>query len=205
MNRTIEIVKTAFEPSQVSGLDRLQVALAGRSNVGKSSLINCLAGRRGLAKTSSTPGKTRSLNFYEVRPDGYHLVDLPGYGYAQCSKAERDKWGKLIDGFLKDSPLLRGVVMLVDSRLTPQKNDLALAAYLRHLDIPFAAVLTKADKCSQKDRALRQRQWQDILALPELPMCFSAKTGLGREALWGLLGRLISSGAAPPADDADGF
>jgi Predicted GTPase len=96
MNRTLTIVKTAFLADQMGGVELPQVALAGRSNVGKSSLINCLAGRRQLAKTSATPGKTRSLNYYEVAPQGYCLVDLPGYGYARCSKAERDKWAELI-------------------------------------------------------------------------------------------------------------
>lgn len=204
MNRTVQIVKTAFLPEQMEGLTLPQVALAGRSNVGKSSLINCLAGRRQLAKTSSTPGKTRSINYYEVAPGSYYLVDLPGYGYAQCSKAEREKWARLIALFLEKNPLLRGTVVLLDSRLPPQQNDLSLTAFLGHLGVPFTAVLTKADKVSQKDRALRQRQWAGILQLPEPPLPFSSKTGLGREALWNRIEALINPSAQAAADPPAG-
>ena len=91
MNRTIELVQTIYEIKQLEDIDEPQIALAGRSNVGKSSLVNLLAGRKKLAKISSKPGKTRSLNYYKVNPDGYFLVDLPGYGYAKCSKTERTK------------------------------------------------------------------------------------------------------------------
>ncbi|HBE95517.1 MAG TPA: YihA family ribosome biogenesis GTP-binding protein [Desulfovibrio sp.] len=199
MNRTLTIVKTAFLADQMGGVDLPQVALAGRSNVGKSSLINCLAGRRQLAKTSATPGKTRSINFYTVTPQNYCLVDLPGYGYARCSKAERDKWAKLINGYVQNNVLLRGMAVLLDSRLEPQQNDLNLTAWLQHLGLPMVAVLTKADKCTQKERAKRQRQWADILGARELPLLFSAKTGLGREALWTRLEALVSpaDGGAP--------
>ncbi|MDY0307731.1 MAG: ribosome biogenesis GTP-binding protein YihA/YsxC [Desulfovibrionaceae bacterium] len=192
MNRTLTIVKTAFLADQMGGVELPQVALAGRSNVGKSSLINCLAGRRQLAKTSATPGKTRSLNYYEVAPQGYCLVDLPGYGYARCSKAERDKWAELIGLYLRDNRLLRGVAVLLDCRLDPQQNDLTLTSYLQHLRLPITAVLTKADKCSQKERSQRQRQWGDLLGGGETPLVFSAKTGLGREALWRRLDALIN-------------
>lgn len=200
MNRTVQIVKTAFLPEQMEGLTLPQVALAGRSNVGKSSLINCLAGRRQLAKTSSTPGKTRSINYYEVAPGNYYLVDLPGYGYAQCSKTEREKWAKLISRFLEKNPLLKGTVVLLDCRLNPQQNDLSLTAFLGHLGVPFTAVLTKADKVTQKERSQRQRQWADILQLPEPPLPFSSKSGLGREALWGRIEALVNPGGPATAD-----
>ena len=198
MNRTLTIVKTAFLADQMTGMDLPQVALAGRSNVGKSSLINCLAGRRQLAKTSATPGKTRSINFYAVEPQNYYLVDLPGYGYARCSKAERDKWAGLIERFIKNNKFLRGMAVLLDCRLEPQQNDLNLTAWLQHLNLPTLAVLTKADKCTQKERAKRQRQWADILGAKELPLLFSAKTGMGREALWTRLETLVSPEDAGP-------
>ncbi len=201
MNRSLTIVKTAFEADQMTGLDLPQVALAGRSNVGKSSLINCLAGRRQLAKTSATPGKTRSINFYAVSPLNYYLVDLPGYGYARCSKAERDKWAKLIDRYVQGNKLLRGMAVLLDCRLEPQQNDLNLTAWLQHLNLPMLAVLTKADKCTQKERARRQRQWADLLGAQQLPLLFSAKSGQGREGLWTGLEALVSpEDAAGPAN-----
>ncbi|MCM0754388.1 ribosome biogenesis GTP-binding protein YihA/YsxC [Desulfovibrio aminophilus] len=204
MNRTLTIVKTAFQADQMGGISLPQVALAGRSNVGKSSLINCLAGRRQLAKTSATPGKTRSLNFYEVAPLAYCLVDLPGYGYARCSKAERDKWAELIGLYLRGNDLLRGVAVLLDCRLEPQQNDLTLTGYLQHLRLPIMAVLTKADKCSQKERAQRQRQWGDLLGGGEPPLVFSSKTGLGREALWRRLDALAGVNGADAAATAPG-
>jgi len=187
MNRSIELIKTIYEIKQLEPTDVPQIALAGRSNVGKSSLINRLAGRKELAKTSSKPGKTRSLNYYQVQPDGYFLVDLPGYGYAKCSKAERDKWAKLIEVYIKDNAQLRGVAVLLDSRLTPQKLDLELTSYLRRLGIPIIPVLTKSDKPKQRDRAQVQQQWKDILQLDRAPICFSAKTGMGEAKLWEIL------------------
>ena len=187
MNRTIELIKTIYEIKQLENFDEPQIALAGRSNVGKSSLVNRLAGRKKLAKISSKPGKTRSLNYYRVDPDGYFLVDLPGYGYAKCSKAEREKWAKLIEAYISGNPSLKAVAVLLDSRLTPQKLDLELTSYLRGLGIPVIPVLTKADKPKQRDRARLQNQWQDILQQDRAPILFSSKTGMGEAKLWEVL------------------
>lgn len=187
MNRTIELVKTIYEIKQLEDFDEAQIALAGRSNVGKSSLVNRLAGRKSLAKISSKPGKTRSLNYYRVNPDGFYLVDLPGYGYAKCSKAEREKWAKLIEAYIRDNTRLKAVAVLLDSRLSPQKLDLELTSYLRSLGIPIIPVLTKSDKPKQRERALLQNQWQDILQQDRKPICFSSKTGMGEAKLWDLL------------------
>ena len=200
---------TAYLKNQMERFDLPQIALAGRSNVGKSSLINCLAGQKKLAKISSTPGKTRSLNYYRVHPDGFMLVDLPGYGYAKCSKTERDKWAKLIDHYLKTTPSLAAVAMLIDSRHDPQKNDLDLASYLVGLGIPALPVLTKADKCKQRDQAKRTAQWREILRTGSDPVLVSAKTGQGKDKLWNTLARIagtITSGetagnaSSDPAD-----
>ncbi len=158
------------------------VALAGRSNVGKSSLLNCLAGRKQLAKTSGTPGKTRSINFYYTEPPALVLADLPGYGYARCSKTERQVWEALIQYYLTQCPQLKAVVVLLDSRLEPQRLDLDLQSWLHNLQIPIIPVLTKADKCSQKHRAAKVKEWQAITGHDPVP--FSAKTGLGRSQLW---------------------
>jgi len=190
MNRTIELVKTIYEIKQLAECEdftEAQIALAGRSNVGKSSLVNRLAGRKKLAKISSKPGKTRSLNYYKVNPDGYFLVDLPGYGYAKCSKTERVKWAKLIEAYMKDNPHLKAVVVLLDSRLTPQKIDMELTSYLRSMRIPIIPVLTKSDKPKQRDRAKLQSQWKDILQEDKAPLCFSSKTGMGEDKLWDIL------------------
>ncbi|MEF2229540.1 MAG: ribosome biogenesis GTP-binding protein YihA/YsxC [Pseudodesulfovibrio sp.] len=187
MNRSLELIKTIYEIKQLEDLDAPQIALAGRSNVGKSSLVNRLAGQKNLAKISSKPGKTRSLNYYRVNPDGYYLVDLPGYGYAKCSKVERDKWAKLIEKFITSTPALKAVVVLLDSRLAPQKLDMELTAYMKRLSIPVIPVLTKADKTKQRDRAQLQQQWKDILQMERLPLCFSSKTGMGEAKLWDIL------------------
>ena len=108
-----------------------QIALAGRSNVGKSSLVNALARRKQLAKISATPGKTRSINFYRVAPDGFSLVDLPGYGYAKCSQEERKSWAKLIENYLTNTPTLKALALLLDCRIPPQALDRDLADFAR--------------------------------------------------------------------------
>jgi len=187
MNRSLEIVKTIYEISQLEPMELEQVALAGRSNVGKSSLVNCLAGRKKLAKISSTPGKTRSLNYFLVRPDEFYLVDLPGYGYAKCSKAERAKWGKLIERYMTENSWLKAVAVLLDSRLSPQRSDMEMTSYLKHMGIPIIPVLTKGDKIKQKERAAIQRQWRDILQYDHMPLVVSSKTGMNRDKLWDTL------------------
>jgi len=186
MNRTIELVKTIYEIKQLEDFPEVQIALAGRSNVGKSSLVNKLAGRKKLAKISSKPGKTRSLNYYRVDPDGFYLVDLPGYGYAKCSKTERAKWANLIEAYMKNNHQLRAVAVLLDSRLEPQKLDIELTSYLKSIGIPVIPILTKSDKPKQRERAKLQNQWKDILQQEKAPLCFSSKTGMGEDKLWEL-------------------
>lgn len=185
MNNSLKLIKTVYEINQLEQVAAPQIILAGRSNVGKSSLINCLAGQKKLAKISSTPGKTRSLNYYEVIPHGYYIVDLPGYGYARCSKTERAKWGQLIDKFLQGNSYIAAAAVLLDSRLTPQKNDLEMISYFKHCNIPVLPIMTKADKTKQKDRSKIQNQWEDILKVK--PLCTSSKSGMNRTRLWNLL------------------
>ena len=180
----LSLIKTAYTSGQLSGVSLPQLALAGRSNVGKSSLINLLGGRRNLAKISSTPGKTRSINFYLVEPAGFYLVDLPGYGYARCSRAEREKWGLLIHKYMEDNPFLKAVVLLLDSRLEPQVMDMELAQYVKAHNLGLIAVLTKVDKCRQKDLKNISRTWTQILGQGNEPVMVSSKTGQGRELLW---------------------
>jgi len=195
----LTLLVTAYLPNQLPSLDLPQIALAGRSNVGKSTLVNCLASRKALAKISATPGKTRSLNFYQAEAAGYCLVDLPGYGYARCSRGERDKWGQLIEAYVKKTDQLRAVVALVDCRLTPQRLDIELVDWLRSRSIPVLVVLTKADKCAQRDREARKKQWRELAQPAYPPILFSGKTGLGREALCQVLAATALSPEVPPA------
>ena len=182
MNPSLTLETTAYTLEQLITLPEAQIALAGRSNVGKSSLINALAGRKKLAKVSATPGKTRSVNFYRVTPQNFYLVDLPGYGYARASHTEREKWARLLERYLVECKNLKALALLLDSRLEPQKLDKDLAAFARTNGLNIVPVLTKADKCNQRERAARQREWQDLLG--RKPVITSSSDRLGIDALW---------------------
>lgn len=184
MPSTVILEKTIYTIDQLGEMPLPQLALAGRSNVGKSSLLNRLTGRKNLAKTSSTTGKTRSLNFYKVNPEEFYLVDLPGYGYARCSKAERDKWAALITRYLRGNTRLFGVVALLDSRLPPQALDIDLIGYIQGEGIEVFPVLTKADKCKQPVRHANQAAWQRLLGTPVPPLLISSQSGMNIDKLW---------------------
>ncbi|MGT2754083.1 ribosome biogenesis GTP-binding protein YihA/YsxC [Streptococcus ovis] len=140
-----EIVLSAVSKAQYPQDDMPEIALAGRSNVGKSSFINTLLGRKNLARTSSKPGKTQQLNFYNI-DDKLRFVDVPGYGYAKVSKTERAKWGKMIEEYLTSRDNLRAVVSLVDMRHDPSADDVQMYEFLKYYEIPVIVVATKADK-----------------------------------------------------------
>jgi GTP-binding protein len=184
MPSTVILEKTIYTIDQLEEMPLPQLALAGRSNVGKSSLLNKLTGRKNLAKISSTPGKTRSLNFYKVSPEEFYLVDLPGYGYARCSKAERDKWAALINKYLRGNARLFGVVALLDSRLTPQVLDIDLITFIRAQGIEVFPVMTKADKCKQPVRSANQAAWQRLLGSEKPPLLTSSHSGMNIDKLW---------------------
>lgn len=195
---TLELAATAFNMAQVDDhvatltpINEAQVAFAGRSNVGKSSLLNALAGRKNLARISSTPGKTRSVNFYRVLPDGFTLTDLPGYGYAKCSQTERQFWARLIEHYVSNSPGLRGLTLLLDCRLDPQKLDRDLADYAQNRGIPLIPVLTKADKCTQVEQAHRRKQWGVLLG-GQLPHVVSSEKRRGLAPLWDAIVKLVN-------------
>jgi len=179
---TLTLEATAFTLDQLQKADSPQIALAGRSNVGKSSLINALAGRKQLAKTSATPGKTRSVNYYRVQPDNFYLVDLPGYGYAKCSKTEQERWAALIENYLVSAKALRGLVLLLDSRLPPQKSDLAMLAFAMSHSVGLIPILTKADKCSRNDLQKRRKEWSALL--PVAPIITSSADRVGLDDVW---------------------
>lgn len=201
---TLELAATLFtlEQLRAAAPDTDQLALAGRSNVGKSSLINALARRRQLAKISATPGKTRSVNLFRVVPDGFCLTDLPGYGYARRGKEERRAWGTLIETYLRETARLRAVVLLLDCRLPPQAADRAMVDFARAHALRLLPVLTKADKCNQRERAARQKEWAPMLG-GTLALPVSARTGLGLPALWALMREAVRPvTAAEPAPEA---
>ena len=163
--------------------EKAHIALAGRSNVGKSSLINALAKRKQLAKVSSTPGKTRSVNLYRVAPQNFFLTDLPGYGYAKRSKSERELWANLIEKYLVECENLVAVAILLDCRLEPQEADKMMVQFALAHQIPIIPILTKADKCTQKERSERISQWTVLIPRGE-PIAVSSHSGLGLRELW---------------------
>jgi GTP-binding protein len=169
-----------------------EIAFAGRSNVGKSSLINSLLGRRRLAKISSTPGKTRTLNYYLVNR-GFYFVDLPGYGYARVSKGERLRWQQLVEPYLRDRLSLCGVIQLIDLRHQPMDSDRQLWEWLGFHDRPTLIVLTKADKLSRgKARASFTRAGQLLETDERRMVSFSARTHQGRDRVWRWIEKQIS-------------
>lgn len=179
---------TAGLPKQFPTDPIPQIALSGRSNVGKSSLVNCLINRKSLARVSGEPGKTITVNFYDVDKKLF-LVDLPGYGYAKRTYEEKLKWSKLTDGYFTANPnidLLRLVVQLVDSRIGPTKDDVDMLRYLAECEIPHIIVATKCDKLNatgRKNFLEMIDSHPDCKAAGEIIM-FSAKSKEGKDALW---------------------
>ena len=187
--RKAEYIISSPSPEQCPKSDRPEYAFIGRSNVGKSSLINMITGRKNLAKTSSTPGKTRLINHFSVEDgvQGWYLVDLPGYGFAKVSIAERKRWERMIRDYLTKRENLGVVFVLIDSRHGPQSIDLEFVNRLGEWEVPFCLVFTKADKESQKTVGLHVRLFMEEMrkTWSELPAYFvtSAEKGLGRDRL----------------------
>lgn len=169
--------------SQIPESERMEIAFAGHSNVGKSTLINKLFNRKNLARVSSVPGKTATINFYGL--ENIYFVDLPGYGYAKVAKSEKERWSGLIDGYLSSDRDIRLVFMLVDMRHAPTKDDIMMIDYLIDTEMPFVLVLTKADKLNKTERVKRMEAFkseipcfEDIHIIP-----FSSQTGEGVDEL----------------------
>ena len=165
--------------------DLPEIAFVGRSNVGKSSLINKMVNRKALARTSSAPGKTRTINFYNVEGK-LRFVDLPGYGYARASKTESAKWGPMIEIYLKKRPQLKAIIILVDSRHLPSANDLIMFDWLRHYEYETIVVATKADKLSRNDLSKQKAAIKKAMSLQQSEpfVAFSVKGDEGKQALW---------------------
>ena len=182
--KSATFIKSAVKPGQYPDTDLPEIAFAGRSNVGKSSLINTLVNRRNLVKTSSTPGKTRLINFFAIN-DAFVFVDLPGYGYAKVSKQERALWGPMVESYLAGRNNLKGMVLLQDIRRSPGKEEAELMSFLDHLGLPYLFVLTKADKFSGNKRTVRIKQLREVIHPGEDGLItFSAKTGEGKDLIW---------------------
>lgn len=177
-----EFIVSAYASSDFPREGIPEIALAGRSNVGKSSLINRLAGIKNLARTSSTPGKTQSINFYRFQSSLF-LVDLPGYGFSKAGKAKSRQWKHLIEQYFTNRPEIALVMHLVDARLPPTALDLELAAWIRHRGIPRIVVATKADKLSGNKRAVQQRVISGTFDQAPV-ILFSAVTGMGGKEIW---------------------
>ena len=178
-----EFVAAATRPTEIPKPHYPEVALAGRSNVGKSSLINRLTSRKKLARTSQTPGCTRGLIFFDIN-ETLTLVDLPGYGWAKRSLGERERWKTLVETYLLGREALAGVLILVDVRRGPEEEELALADFLSTHEIAYAWVLTKCDKLAKAKLRVRVRELGDELDGAEL-LPTSAKAGSGTAAVWG--------------------
>jgi len=179
-----EFIKSATKPSEYPQGNFPEVAIAGKSNVGKSSLINTLVNRKNLAKTSSSPGRTQMINFFRVN-DKISLVDLPGYGYAKVPLQVRKTWKPMVESYLQTRKEVRLLILILDARRGASPDDLTLLDWLNYHQIPSLIVLTKADKLSQIERARQKKDLGEIPLLSKKPISFfSALTGEGKEELW---------------------
>lgn len=178
-----EFEKSYGISSQLPPSDITEIAFAGRSNVGKSSLLNKLFNRKSLARVSSVPGKTITINFYDV--DGYKFVDLPGYGYAKLSKSERDRFGELMEGYFQSGRNIKLVVQLVDMRHKPSQDDFGMIEFMKQMNIPFIVVCTKADKLKVKEFKKREQKIKEELSMvdSDLIIPFSSQNGLGLDKI----------------------
>lgn len=178
-----EFFRAYGEYSQLPPSDRIEIAFAGRSNVGKSSLINKVFNRKNLARVSAVPGKTATINFYSL--ENICLVDLPGYGYAKVAKSDKVRWSGLIEGYLHDDRDLRLVFQLIDMRHPPTKDDIHMINFLIESEMPFAIVFTKADKLSKREREERMAGFAaEIPYFDDIEKVeFSAQTGEGTEKI----------------------
>ena len=187
---TIEFERAYGTSSQLPPSDKKEIVFAGKSNVGKSSLINKLFNRKSLARVSSEPGKTITVNFF--RGDGVYFVDLPGYGYAKRGKAELERWSELMEGYFGSGRNIALAVQLLDMRHTPTANDYTMLDFLKNSDIPFVIVLTKCDKLNKAETESRRKQLLSELNEYDADTIeFSSLTGKGAEDLKKYIERII--------------
>ena len=187
-----ELEAVAVKPNQYPPEGVAEIAFAGRSNVGKSSLLNLLTGRKKLARVRGSPGKTRTINFYRVN-DAFRIVDLPGYGYAKVSKEEKKKWSTMIETYLNSRPTLSQVILIVDSRHAPTENDAVMLNFIRAVCGRAVVVASKLDKLknSERDDALRRVISTLRLCGDDIIIPFSAVTGEGADMFWDYVNTVI--------------
>lgn len=183
----------AVKKDQYPDIGLMEVAFVGKSNVGKSTLINKMINRKSLARTSQNPGKTRTINFYNIE-DLLHFVDLPGYGYARISKSESAKWGKMVESYLLKRNELSIIIFLIDIRHKPGKNDVQMFNWLRFYNYDIVVVATKSDKLkrSQLNKHLSVLRKDLELTKDDNLVCFSSQTGVGKDELWKIIDEKLS-------------
>lgn len=197
--KSADFLGSAVKAAQYPGHELPELAFAGRSNVGKSSLINCLLQRKKLVRISRTPGRTQTINFFDIN-HAFCFVDLPGYGFARVPAATRASWRPMVEAYLTTRKQLRGVVQIIDLRHPPTAHDVSLWNWLKNRGIPAVAVLTKADKVKHGQWAEHARQAALVLGLSvDDCVLFSALTREGRDILWERLARLLDLGVSAPA------
>jgi GTP-binding protein len=189
--KSAEFIKSAVKPSHYPPAVLPEIAFAGRSNVGKSSLINALLNRKRLVKTSSTPGRTQLLNFFEINK-AFSFVDLPGYGYAKVPKSIRKSWGVMIETYLTTREALKGVVLIMDVRRIPELHELNLIDWLNHFGIESILILTKVDKLSKSKRIKQHHSIAKALFVNKNDLIlFSAKSRIGIDDVWDAIEQLV--------------
>ena len=188
----VELTAVCGRKEQYPNTELPEIAFVGKSNVGKSSLINCMVNRKSLARTSQNPGKTRTINFYNVE-DIVHFVDLPGYGYARASKSEIAKWGKMIEEYLLERPQLKSIILLIDIRHEPSQNDKLMYDWLKHYAYKIIIVTTKSDKLkrSQINKHISIISKSLQLDKEDILIPFSSETRDGRDKLWDIIKSVI--------------
>ena len=189
-----EFIKSAVWTAQYPPATMPEIAFVGRSNVGKSSLMNTLVGRKKLAKTSNTPGRTQLINFFDIN-GAISFVDLPGYGFAKVSQSVKKDWGNMIETYLRERQNLAMVIFILDIRRDPSDDDLSLRAWLEEYHIPYISILTKVDKLSNNQTLGRKKLIEKALGADtqKKTILFSAKTQKGKEELWQFLENHLSS------------
>ena len=189
--KSAEFVTSAVKPSQYPPAVLPEIAFAGRSNVGKSSLINTLVNRKRLVKTSSTPGRTQLINFFNINQK-FSFVDIPGYGYAKVPASVKKKWGPMIETYITTRKTLKGVVLIMDLRRTPGPEEMNMLDWLNHHGIPSVPVLTKSDKLSKTRQQKQLKEISNTLSADKDNfILFSAKSRQGKDEVWDAVNKLI--------------
>lgn len=189
--KSADFVKSAVNPSHYPPAILPEIAFSGRSNVGKSSLINTLVNRKRLVKTSSTPGRTQLINFFDIN-NAFSFVDLPGFGYARVPESIKRTWGPMVEAYLSTRKTLKGVVLIMDIRRVPGAQELEFIEWLRYYTIPSILMLTKADKLSKSKQMNQHIAITKILGVDRNDLIlFSAKSRMGKDATWAAIERLI--------------